>query len=186
LEPSDADLVRQCLQGDNVGFDLLVKRYQKQVYGLCYRMLGDADEAADAAQESFVKAYNALAGFRLDAKFLTWMFRIANNTCIDMSRQRKSRQTVSLDDMAGEPSVPDSPDGPEETVLRGESDRLVQEAVSRLPEKYRTALVMFHFSGMSIRDISKAIGRPEGTVKSDLHIAREMLRQKLEGVVADL
>lgn len=184
MEPSDANLVQQCLQGDNRGFDLLVRRYQRQVYSFCYRMLGDADEAADAAQESFVKAYNALESFRLDAKFSTWLFRIANNACIDLSRRRKSRRTVSIDEIAGESSVLASPNAPpEEAVLRGEADKLVRDAVSRLPEKYRTALVMFHFSGMSIKEISEALKRPEGTVKSNLHIAREMLRRKLEGVV---
>lgn len=184
MEPSDANLVQQCLRGDNKGFDLLAKRYQRQVYSFCYRMLGDAEEAADAAQESFVKAYYALENFRLDAKFSTWLFRIASNACIDLSRRRKSRRTVSLDEVEAEAGPSASEDaGPEQVVLRGETDRLVHEAVECLPEKYRTALVMFHFNEMSIRDISEALGRPEGTVKSDLHIGREMLRRKLEGVV---
>ena len=184
MEPSDADLVQRCLQGDNSGFDLLVKKYQRQVRSLCYRMVGNADDAADAAQESFVKAYHALEKFRRDAEFLTWLFRIANNTCIDLLRKRTKRQADSLDEPAAEINpLPSADASPEQAVLRDETDRLVHEAVLRLPEKYRAALVMFHFNSMSIKEISEALGRPEGTVKSDLHIAREMLRRKLEGVV---
>lgn len=169
-----------------MGFDLLVKRYERQVYGFCRRMLDDADDAADAAQESFLKAYHALENFRRDARFLTWLFKIASNTCIDLSRQRGRRQTSSLDEIAAERDrLPSSDPSPEQALLRGEADRLIRDAVLTLPEKYRVTLVMFHFSGMSIRDISKAIGRPEGTVKSGLHIAREMLRRKLEGVVVE-
>lgn len=184
MEPSDADLVQRCLEGDNTGFDLLVRRHQRQINGLCYRMLGDPEEAAEAAQESFVKAYYALERFRQDSKFLTWLFKIASNTCIDLSRARSRRRESLLEEGAVETAGSQANgSSPEQTALRGESSRLVREAVLRLPEKYRAALVMFHFSGMSIKEISGALGRPEGTVKSDLHVAREMLRRKLEGIV---
>ena len=182
---SDAELVRQCLQGDNAGFDALVKTYQKQVYYFCYRMLGSAEEAEDAAQQSFVKAYHALESFREEAQFLSWLLKIASNTCIDKTRSRKRRPSVALEDM-GEERLEFTSDAPtpEESTLQGESDRLVREAVVKLPEKYREALVLFHFNEMSIRQISQLLGRPENTVKSDLHIGREMLRRKLEGIVA--
>lgn len=181
---SDAELVRRCLQGDNAGFDALVKTYQKQVYYFCYRMLGNAEESADAAQESFLKAYNALESFREEAQFLSWLLRIANNTCIDRTRSRARRPSVALEDM-GEERLEFTSEAPtpEESTIRGESDRLVREALQRLPEKYRAALILFHFNEMSIREIGQALGRPENTVKSDLHIGREMLRRKLEGVV---
>ena len=180
MEPSDANLVQQCLQGDNEGFDALVKRYQKRVYSFCRRMLGD-DEAADAAQESFVKAYHALDRFRQDAQFLTWLIKIANNTCIDMSRARRRQRADSLDDVEVEAS--DVPSNPEKSAIRSDEQQRLWEAVLKLPEKYQTALVMFHFDSKSIKEISSSLGRPEGTVKSDLHVAREMLRRKLEGVL---
>lgn len=184
---SDADLVRQCLQGDNAGFDALVKTYQKQVYYFCYRMLGSAEESADAAQESFVKAYNALESFREEAQFLSWLLKIASNTCIDKSRSRARRPSVALEDM-GEERLEFTSDAPtpEESTLQGESDRLVREAVLKLPEKYRESLILFHFNDMSIKQVSQALGRPENTVKSDLHIGRDMLRRKLEGVVVTI
>lgn len=185
MEASDAELVRRCLRGDNAGFDALVKHYQRQVYCFCYRMLGNAEESADAAQESFVKAYHALENFREDASFLTWLFKIASNTCIDRSRSRARRPSVAIEEI-GEDSRELVSDAlsTEESVMRDESDRMVREAISRLPDRYRASLVLFHLSGMSIRDISQALGRPENTVKSDLRTAREMLRRKLEGVVA--
>ena len=181
---SDAELVRQCLQGDNAGFDALVKTYQKQVYYFCYRMLGSAEEAADAAQETFVKAYRALESFREEAQFLSWVLKIASNTCIDRKRSKSRKPSVAFEDM-GEERLEFTSEAPtpEEAALRGESDRLVREALEKLPEKYRAALVMFHFNAMTIKQISQALGRPENTVKSDLHIGRDMLRRKLEGVV---
>ena len=182
MEPSDADLVRQCLEGDNSGFDLIVKRYQKQVLGLCYRILGDADQAADAAQESFVKAYRTLNRFRQDASFLSWLYRIASNTCIDLTRSRKRRQADPLGQaVAGARNSP-----PEEAVVKAQTSRLVHRAVLSLPMRYRLPLVMFYFGEMKIREISASLGRPEGTVKSDLHIARRMLRRKLKGVVVEI
>lgn len=184
MELSDADLVKRCLRGDNCAYDTLVKRYQKQVYSLCYRMVGDADDAADVTQDCFVKAYNALGSFRQDAKFLTWMFGIANNACIDLSRRRKTRRAASLDEMEEEIGyLPSSDPTPHSEVMRAEDERLLMDAVMHLPENYRAPLVMFHLNDMSIRDISTALGKPEGTIKSNLHTAREMLRQRLEGVV---
>lgn len=92
MQTSDADLIRQCLEGDNLGFDVLVKRYQKRVLGYCYRILGNIDLASDATQESFVKAYYALENFRPDAEVLPWLLRIANNTSIDMMRTKNEAE----------------------------------------------------------------------------------------------
>jgi RNA polymerase sigma-70 factor, ECF subfamily len=189
LDFSDAELIGQCLQGDNGAFDVLVGRYQRQVYNFCYGMLGNADDASDASQDAFVKTYYALEKFRRDAQFLTWVLRIASNVCIDLYRRRSRHQTASLDDDDQSKSIGEIPSrdpAPDDLMQRCEGDRLILDAVARLPERHRSAVVMFHFSGMSIKDISRALGRPEGTVKSDLHIAREMLRRKLEGVVVEV
>ncbi len=185
MRASDAELVRQCLQGDNAAFDALVQAYQKQVYYFCYRMLGSAEESADPAQETFLKAYRALESFREEAQFGSWLLKIANNTCIDKSRSKARRLSVALEDMGEErPEFTSRAPTPEESALRDVTDRLVRDAVRRLPERYRATLVLFHFGGMSIKQISQALGRPENTVKSDLHISREQLRRKLAGVVA--
>ena len=187
MDFSDAELIEQCLQGNNRAFDVLVGRYQRQVYSFCYGMLGNADDASDASQDAFVKTYHALESFRRDAQFLTWMLRIASNVCIDLYRRRTRHQSASLDDEAqGIGEIPSSEPMPDDLLRRCEGDRLILDAVARLPEKHRSAVVMFYFNGMSIKDISQALGRPEGTVKSDLHFAREMLRRKLEGVVVEV
>jgi len=185
LGSSDAELVQRCLQGENSGFDELVKNYQQQVYRFCYHMLGSADESADAAQESFVNAYYALASFRQGAAFKPWILKIASNACIDRFRKRARQRSVALEELADERHIlPSGDSSPEDLVLRSESDRAIREAVLRLPEKNRAALVMFYFNSLSLKEISAALGRPINTVKSDLRIAREMLRRKLEGVVS--
>lgn len=185
MASSDAELVQRCLQGDNAGFDELVKIYQRQVYSFCYRMLGNADESSDAAQESFLKAYNALESFRLSSAFLPWILKIASNTCIDRSRARLRHPSVALNQIDDDLLPSDGPT-PEDSVLRRESERTIREAVLRLPEKQRATLVMFYFNGLSISEISAALGRPENTIKSDLRIARDMLRRKLEGLVVPI
>lgn len=187
MDTPDADLIRRCIEGDNKGFDTLVKRYQKRVCGFCYRILGDSDQAADASQESFMKAYYALENFRADALFLPWLMKIASNTCIDAARKRTRRQTECLDERESDlKSISCGEPTPEEDLLKSERAEITRQAILELPMKCRTALVMFYYSGMGIKDISKALGRPEGTVKYDLHTAREMLRRKLEGIVVEI
>ncbi len=187
MEFSDAELIRQCLHGDNGAFDVLMRRYQRQVYNFCYGMLGNADDASDASQDAFVKSYYALDSFRQDAQFLTWMYRIASNVCIDLHRKRKRHQSASLDDEEQSfRELPSSDLTPDEMLQSCEGSRLVVDAVSRLSESHRAAVAMFYFGGLSIREIATATKRPEGTVKSDLHYAREMLRRKLEGVVVEV
>ena len=181
MERSDTELITECLRGDNGSFDCLVKRHQRRVLSLCYRILGDPEEAADAAQKSFVKAYYALPSFKTEAGFPTWLFKIANNTCLDMARQRGKHRTDSMDE-----SLESNEASPEDAVMTSERARLLRRAVSDLPVKLRIPLILFHFEAMSIKDISQALERPEGTVKATLHRAREMLRGMLEGTVVEV
>jgi len=187
LATSDPDLVRRCLQGDNSGFDALVHNYQQRVYAFCYRSLGDADKAADATQEAFVKAYKALEGFRQGASFLTWLFRIASNTCVDMTRRAARRRADSLDDLVAASNEPASAEPtPEHAALRADTDRIVRQAIAGVPVNHRLPLVMYYFSDMSTKEIAAALTRPEATVRSNLRCGREALRRKLEGVVIEV
>lgn len=179
MELSDAELARICLNGDNQAFDVLVKRYQKRIISFCRRMLGDADLAADAAQESFLKAYNALEAYRQDAPFLSWMFKISSNTCLDHLRKRSRERTDPIEAIDGKV---DENHTPEDRVLDAVKDDIIRQAILELPETYREVLTMFYFGELKVREIACALGLPEGTVKSDLHQAREILRQKLTGV----
>jgi RNA polymerase sigma-70 factor (ECF subfamily) len=185
MEPTDAELVRCTLQGKNAAYNELVRRYQRPVYSLVYRMIGSAEDASDLTQETFLRAYGALGSFRQDANFLTWLYKIASNLCIDLMRSRRSRGMLSLDaelENGREPSA-DRSFSPEESVMRGAVSEVVHKAVMNLPERYRLVVVMRHMHGMSIEEIAEQLALPSGTVKTHLFRAREMLRERLRPVL---
>lgn len=185
MEPTDAELVRCTLRGETAAYNELVRRYQRPVYSLAYRMIGSVEDASDLVQETFLRAYGALGTFRQDASFLTWLYKIASNLCIDLMRSRKSRGTLSLDaelDDGREPSA-DRSFSPEETAMRGAVSEVVHKAVMNLPERYRIVVVMRHLHGMSIDEIAEQLELPSGTVKTHLFRAREMLRERLRPVL---
>jgi RNA polymerase sigma-70 factor (ECF subfamily) len=182
MQPTDAALVRQTLAGDSEGFNLLVKRYQRQVYNLCYRMVGNAEDACDLVQETFLRAYGALATFRQDASFLTWLYKIASNLSIDLLRSRRSKGASSLEEEfeeGREPAASDRTVHPEDAAMRGALAEIVQHEVMNLPERYRVVVVMRHLQGLSIDEIAEALRIPNGTVKTHLFRARDMLRGRI-------
>ncbi len=185
MEQTDAVLVQRTLKGDLDAYDVLVRRYQRQVYNLAYRMLGNAEDAGDLVQETFLRAYNALSSFRQDASFLTWLYKITSNLCIDQMRARKSKGALSLDvelEEGREPTA-DRTQGPEESVVRGAIADIVDREVMNLPEKYRIVVLMRHLQGMSIEEIANKLNLPSGTVKTHLFRARDMLRERLRPVL---
>jgi len=182
VEQTDAELVRQTLCGNTAAYNSLVQRYQRQVYNLAYRMLGNAEDAGDLVQETFLRAYGALASFRQDASFLTWLYKIASNLCIDQLRSRKAKGALSLDvelEEGREPAADTRVCGPEATAVRGAVQDVVQRAILNLPERYRLVVVMRHLQDMSVDEIARALDMPTGTVKTHLFRAREMLRERL-------
>jgi len=186
VEQNDADLVRQTLCGNTSAYNGLVMRYQRQVYNLAYRMLGNAEDAGDLVQETFLRAYGALASFRQDASFLTWLYKIASNLCIDQLRSRKARSALSLDvelEEGREPAADSRNSSPEELAIRDSVQDVVQRAIVNLPEKYRVVVVMRHLQDMSVEEIANVLDMPTGTVKTHLFRAREMLRGRLRSVL---
>jgi len=186
VEQTDADLVRQTLCGDTAAYNALVVRYQRQVYNLAYRMLGNAEDAGDLVQETFLRAYGALASFRQDASFLTWLYKIASNLCIDQLRSRKAKGALSLDverEEGREPAADARQCAPEDAAIRDAVQEVVQRAILNLPEKYRVVVVMRHLQDMSVEEIARALDLPTGTVKTHLFRAREMLRGRLRSVL---
>src|ERR1051326_1727322 len=121
MESTDGALVQRTLRGDTEAYDCLVRKYQRQVYNLTYRMLGNSEDAGDLVQETFIRAYGALSSFRLDASFLTWLYKIASNLCIDQMGSRKSKGALSLDFEIEEGREPmaDRSFAPEDRVVRG-------------------------------------------------------------------
>ncbi|MDR1061705.1 MAG: sigma-70 family RNA polymerase sigma factor [Clostridiales bacterium] len=182
----DALAVRQALCGDLGAFEALVLKYEKMVFSISYRMLLDRDEAQDAAQETFLKAFRALPSFKGGSKFATWLYRIAANACLDLLRKRKSYSELSLDAQAededgarGGFDVADGAADIEAAIESREFKALVREAVDGLPDAHRAIIVMRDFQDMEYADIADALGCPEGTVKSRINRARGRLKRIL-------
>jgi RNA polymerase sigma-70 factor (ECF subfamily) len=182
VEQSDAELVRQTLCGNTAAYNGLVQRYQRQVYNLAYRMLGNAEDAGDLVQETFLRAYAALASFRQDASFLTWLYKITSNLCIDQLRSRRSKGALSLEvelEEGREPASESRACAPEDSAVRGAVQDVVHKAILNLPERYRVVVIMRHLQDMSVDEIARTLDLPTGTVKTHLFRAREMLRERL-------
>jgi RNA polymerase sigma-70 factor (ECF subfamily) len=175
--PSDGDLIATALAGRGDAFGLLVERYERAVYHLAYRTLRDTEDAKDATQEAWVKAYRALASFRPGAKFSTWIFTICYRVCCDRLAKRKR---MSGDEI---PDVADPAGGPEALYEASEEAARLRNAIERLPEKYRVVITLFHLQGKQYEEIAEVLRLPLGTVKTHLFRAKEQLRGMLgEGV----
>ena len=186
VEQNDAELVRETLCGKTAAYNGLVTKYQRQVYNLAYRMIGNAEDAGDMVQETFIRAFSALSKFRQDASFLTWLYKITSNLCIDHLRSRKMKTSLSLDvelEEGREPAADIRSNCPEELVIRDATQEILHREISILPDKYRVALVMRHLQDMSVEEIADALDLPAGTVKTHLFRAREMLRGRLRSVL---
>ena len=178
----DSTLIARCRAQDRAAFDELVLKYQDRVYSLAYRLTGNPEDAADVAQEAFLKVYRNIDGFRGGASFYTWMYRIAVNTVISRRRYDSARpQPVSLDaaDLEGRAASSAAPD-PSDAASRAELQRLVAEAISRLEDPHRVLIVLRDIQGHDYDEIAEILDCPRGTVKSRLHRARCALRQALE------
>jgi RNA polymerase sigma-70 factor (ECF subfamily) len=183
-QPSDAELIQRCRRGEVEPFSLLVVRYQDRVYNLAYRLLDHAEDARDVSQETFVRAYSALARFDPDRPFAPWLFRIATNLCYGLLRKRRpevSFETIEEieSDSRAAALLGSGADDPLQSVLRAARDEEIQQAVVALPEPYRTVVLLRYQEEFSHQAISVALEMPVGTVKTCLHRARQRLRKML-------
>jgi RNA polymerase sigma-70 factor (ECF subfamily) len=172
-------LVRRAREGDLDAFNALVETHQRAVYNLCLRMIGSPAAADDATQEAFLSAWRALHSFR-GGHFRAWLMRISANACRDELRRRGRRPSVSLDATppgASEPlDPPDPAPGPEALALRSERQAQVQEALAKLPEDQRLAVVLCDVQGYAYEEIALVMHCSLGTVKSRIARGREKLR----------
>lgn len=175
-EVDETTWIQQALRGDQAAFGQLMYRYAGAVHSLAYRMLGDAQDAEDAAQEIFLRAYTRLDSFDQTRRFSTWLLSIASNYCVDRLRRRRFAW-LTLDDAAFQ--VPSPQAGPERTVLRREQQALVQKALQRLPDNYRLVTILRYWNDMSYDEIAQVTGLTESTIKTRLHRARHMLADAL-------
>ena len=176
-------LIQAAQRGDLNAFNELVLFYQRQVYNLAYRIMGDEDSAADAAQEAFISAYRGIGRYR-GGSFKAWLMRIVTNACYDELRRRKRRPTSSLDALyvtdaaPGEVLMSDS-EGPEAYARRQDLNRTLHAGLQTLPEEQRTTLVLSDVQGYDYQEISQITGVSLGTVKSRLSRARAKMRDYL-------
>lgn len=157
---------------------MLVSRHAQSVLSLTTRMLGSTADAEDIAQEAFVSAYKALPGFQLDAKFSTWLYRIAVNKCTDVLRARRPG-TVSLDDDHGTAWEPADYDTPHRTLEQGELAWELDQGIQALPPLYRESFVLRHVEGLGYDEMSEILGVNRDTLKMRVHKARNLLCRSL-------
>lgn len=170
----EALLIGQARDGDEQAFRELVERYQGAIFNLSYRMLGDAHEAEDAAQEIFVRVYRQLARYDASRKFSTWVLAVGTNFCIDQLRKRRLR-LVPLEQVV--PWARAREASPEAQTLDREASDEMQGYLKRLNEKYRAVLILRYWEDLSCAEIGDVLGLPEGTVKTQLHRARKALER---------
>ena len=184
-DDSDQQLVLRVQAGEKAAFDLLVRKYQHRVLKLVSRFVPDAAEAEDVAQEAFLKAYRALASFRGDSAFYTWLYRIAINTAKNALVSNR-RRPVDFDLDLQDPEQYDrharlkDGDTPEGVLLTEEIRNVVERAMEQLPEDLRTAIVLRELEGLSYEEIAEAMDCPVGTVRSRIFRAREAIDKKLK------
>jgi RNA polymerase sigma-70 factor (ECF subfamily) len=174
-QTSETGLVARAQNGDRNAFGELVRIHANGVMAVVYRMCGNVQLAEDAAQETFIQAWVKLESFHPNYPFRNWLYRIAVNTAVDMLRKEKR----ILPDSADELNMTDDGPGPETVIVRNEQERLVQKAISSLPDASRAVLILREFEGLSYKEIADALDIPVGTVMSRLNYARKLLREKL-------
>lgn len=174
----EALLIARAQQGDPHAFVPLVEKYQTPVYNLAYRMLGNVNDAEDAAQETFVRAYVQLKTFRADQKFATWLLAICAHYCIDRTRRRKFLGLSLEDDPVTESLASDAPDL-DERVLRAEEAREIAAALQQLAPPYRLVIVLKYWYDQSLEEMAQTTGDSVSAVKVKLYRARKMLARAL-------
>ncbi|MEX0710226.1 MAG: sigma-70 family RNA polymerase sigma factor [Chloroflexota bacterium] len=176
--PDEDALVARAISGDRGAFTQLVEHYQSACYGLAWRLLGDPDQAADAAQDAFVHAYDAIAKYR-GGLFRSWLLRITANASYDILRRAQRRPTTTLPDAEeGQAELPDDRAlDPVAEASRSELYRYLDAALRRLPEDQRTAIVLCDVYGMDYGEVATATESALGTVKSRIHRGRLRLRE---------
>ncbi|WP_420465255.1 RNA polymerase sigma factor RpoE [Panacagrimonas sp.] len=186
-EPVDEQLVERAQQGDQRAFELLVRKYQYKIVQLVGRLVGDAD-APDVAQETFIKAWRALNGFRGQSAFYTWLYRIGINTAknhLVARNRRPSNQDIDVEEaeLYGHTEQMSDVDTPEAVLLSEEIRHKVEEAIAKLPPDLRQAITLRELEGLSYEEIAEAMSCPIGTVRSRIFRAREAIDAVLQPLI---
>lgn len=188
-ELTDEKLVELAVSSEPEAFGVIVKRWERKIFALCFGMLGREDEARDAAQEAFIAAYRNIGNFRGEAKVSSWLHRIAVNQCLTTKRRTKTRSEEFLDEESHEEErvfVAAAALSPSNKTEQTERNVIVRQAVGSLPVDLRQVVVMKEFEDMTFQEISDTLDIPLSTVKSRLYTALKQLRSKLERVPMEI
>jgi RNA polymerase sigma-70 factor (ECF subfamily) len=180
---SDEELVTRAMSGDTESFNQLVKRWERPIYALAYRTIGREEDARDVTQETFLRAFKSLSGFRGQAKFSSWLYRIALNLCRDWMRRTRrapvvqAPEGVDVIELASERGPTESI---EELVARRDLGAIVQRAMATLSEEQRTTIILKEYQGLTFQEIAELQGCPLSTVKTRLYQGLTVLRRELD------
>jgi RNA polymerase sigma-70 factor, ECF subfamily len=179
--------IMEVKKGDQNAFAEIVEIYKDKVFQLSYRMLNNRHEAEDIAQEAFIRAYVNINSFNTSLKFSTWLYRIATNLCIDRIRKKKpdyflDAEVSGTDGLTMYSQIPSDVPLPEKELESLELQESIQKEISKLPEKYRSVIVLKYIEELSLNEISEILDLPLGTVKTRMHRGREALRNQLRYV----
>lgn len=175
METPDIVIIKRCLSGDKEVFSELVTRYKKLIYNVIYNIINNREEVYDIAQEVFIRIYKALDKYDPSYKFSTWSVKIATNYCLDVVRKKKI-DTMPIDEAIG---VSSNIDTPESSYIKQELCERINDELSKLPEKYRVPLILYHKNGLSYEEMTQVLNEPMSIIKNRLFRARQMLKQKL-------
>jgi RNA polymerase sigma-70 factor (ECF subfamily) len=188
----EARLIARLRARDLDAFEELVAHFERAVYSLCFRLLGDAEEARDAAQETFLKVYRGLGSFRAESGLKTWIYRIAINQAMNQQRwwrRRHRDETISLDLSRGEGDttignlLPAATASPEQMAIASERERRIMRALADIKQEYRVALVLREIEELSYEEIAETLVISIGTVKSRIARGREELRRRVRDLI---
>ena len=177
-------LLNKARDGDVAAFEDLMSTHYKKVYNICYRMVNNPEDASELAQETFLKVYRHIADFKGNSSISTWLYRIASNVCLDFLRKNKKYQTVSMEkeafeDLQIKDMISSVEEGPEKIVESNAKKAAIKEALSKMNEHNRNAVILRDFMNLSYEEMSNTLNLPIGTVKSRISRARNELRALL-------
>lgn len=177
---NDAQLVEEFRSGNIEAFNALVERWQQRIHRFAYRYFCSHDEAMEITQKTFIKAYKKLDTLDDAEKFSSWIYRIANNLCLDETKRAGRRRLTSMEVLANHPIAKSITENPDRTIQQQELGTLLQQALNQLPAEQRIVVIMKEYEGLKFREIADILDEPENTVKSRMYYGLTALRKLFE------
>lgn len=185
----DSRLIKEALHGNQAAFKELMKKYHDPISNLIYRIIHQKEQVEDLTQEVFIKAFGSLRSFNEEYAFSTWLYKIATNSSIDYIRKKKLTtfsidKPLAMDESDYTFELPDTTYQPDKHIIQRQRSTLIEEAIQRLPEKYRRVIILRHTEERDYREIAKILKLPIGTVKAHIFRARELLNRYLRDKIS--